>query len=705
MSDYDDPINIYDYKYKKPVYFTNPFLTYQTNMIVKLVLTSDNFNFDLANFDGSDFRLLEYRTGVGVLKTWVAYWSQSQKHAVLFFKLPTIGGGASITLSAYWGNSMAQDISDPSSMGFLFYEDFSGSTISTSKWSGDTSAGSSTYGYLFPSNSSFVTTTNPLLEKTSWVVEAGVYADFSSSGWDYNDAAIRFGFEGTENNFIVNIMHVDHIETNIREPGGGTYSNSTKTHGGLEPYSYQEVYIDYYEPADNVKVKLRNRNTYSDVEHDIERRVEGDTRPINVRIYGRQTSDYADGAYPTYISWFIVRDYDGISSYGGLDGRDLYIPYENVPAATRDFREYLPDLTDTIYQHESSFGGDPYALSDNMYDSNDNVWVSDEDATLEDYVALTIHTGWSEDVSARKYIHYDSGHVYYYNASKLSDDEADRMGRDFWHSTTTSGWAAIKFDSSTSIGAFRIKATSDMDACPKNFVFYGSNYNPVRDFDKAVLLITDIFAQTEEWQSRVFISRARYKYYILDVLDTYGDANIKIQEWEMMPYLGQRERRYVTQLRLHPALYSSWEYNFPKEISLQASNDGIVWATLIPWTNTYTPFTMVYLEYGYWQRYSFVNDNGYWSFRLLCRGNWGADDNRIIIGEWSLHERAEEAFTYRILGGTTNNIQQIWATPTCGIDDEYALIFIANERMNRVSAHILGGVDELPNSYDDFNVV
>ena len=704
MADYGDPIDIYDFKYKRPVYFESPFSTFKSSIVVKMALNSNNFNFDIANFDGSDFRLLDFRSGIGVLKTWVVYWSKSQKYAVMFFRIPNIIANAKITFYAYWGNSMAASVSNPASMDFLFYEEFSGSSISTSKWSGSTSAGSSTYGYLLPSDNSFITKTNPLEDKTNWVIEAGVYTNFGSGDWDYNDRTLGFGFEGTENNFIVNVMHVDHIETNIREPGGGTYSNSVKTYGGLEYNSYQEIYIDYYEPADNVKVILRGRNTYSDVEHNVERRVEGDTRPTNVRVYGRQTSSYADGGYPAYISWFIVREYDGVTSYSHLDTSELFIPYENITPQAIDFREYLPDLTNTIYQHESSFGGDPYALSDEFYDSDTNVWVSDDDATLESYVALTIHTGWSEDVSSRKYIHYDSGHVYYYNASKLSDSDDDKMNRNFWHCTTTSGWAAIKFDTSKAIGALRVKATSDMNACPKNFIFYGSNYNPINDFDLSVELTRGIFAQTEEWQSRVLISSASYKYYILYITDTYGDSNIKIQEWEMMPYLGQRERRYVTQLRLHPALYASWEYNFPKEISLQASNDGIVWVTLMPWVDTYTPFYEV-PPHGYWQRYSFVNESGYWSFRLLCRGNWGAADNKIVIGEWSLHERAEEEYTYRILGGTTNNIQQIWATPTCGMDDSYALIFIANERMNKVSSHILGGSEALPNSYDDFNVV
>ena len=89
----------------------------------------------------------------------------------------------------------------------------------------------------------------------------------------------------------------------------------------------------------------------------------------------------------------------------------------------------------------------------------------------------------------------------------------------------------------------------------------------------------------------------------------------------------------------------------------------------------------------------------------MCRGNWEAEDNRIIIGEWSLHELEEESYTYRILDGTTNNIQQIWATLSCGIDDKYSIIFVANEKMNKISDARLVGSSNLPIYYEDFNVV
>lgn len=705
MADYDDPININDYKYKKPVYYTNPFSIYKTNLIVKLILNENNFNFNLANDDGSDFRLMEYKNGTGVLKMWVAYWSKENKHAVLFFKVPDIGGGSSVIFTAYWGNPNALDISDPESLGFLFYEDFSGTSLSSDKWSGYLTNGFTEYGYYFSStNHSFSTTTNPLENYNNWILEAGVYANFASTGWHASRWSIGFEFTGTENGFTIGILHVDSIIQNAVEPAQATSTQITKICGGLEPYSYQEVYIDYYEPEDRVTLKLQNRNTYDDVIYEIQRKVEGDTRLQNITLHGYQISVSTAGANPVYISWLAVREYDGIS-LSSLDGRDLYIPYASVLHQAQDYKSYSSDFTNVAYAHESSFGGDPYKLSDEGYDADSNVWISDEGASLEDEVYLTIHTAWTQDVTDRGYIHYDSGHIYYYNASKLSDNDTDRMARNFWHCTTTSGWAAIKFPSIKNIGAFRIKATSNLDACPKNFIFYGSNFNPQFYFDRAEKLIDGIFEQTTEWQARVIINATKYKYYILFIQDTYGSQNVEIQEWEMMASLGQIEKKYPSQLRLHPALYSNWEYNFPLEISLQGSVDNVNWITLLPWTYTYTPFIQHYNDYGYWQRYSFTNDFGYWSFRLLCKGNWGASDNRIIIGEWSLHELEEEEYTYRILGGTTNNIQQIWASNFCKIDDEHSIIFIANEKMNKVSSRKLIGTEDLPDYYEDFNVI
>jgi hypothetical protein len=822
-------------------------------VIAKLILTSDTFNFNLANPDGSDFRLLSNIFGSAVLKMWIAYWNKLDKQAVIFFKIPNIGGGASVTFNAYWGNPSATNISDPDSLGFLFYESFDGATIPISKWSGSVTAGSSDYGYSIPVNNLFTSITDPLLGKTSWIMEAGVYAYFYGGTISPSYRCIGFEFLGTENNFLIELSVVDHIRHNAIVPGQASTQEIYQPYGGIEDQSYHDIYIDYHEENDSITVKLKNRKTYDDVSYQVWRKVEGDTRPLNVRVCGTQVGQYS-GGYPVYINWLVLRDYDGIST-SHIDGRDLYIPYENVQHQNQDYRAFSPDFTSLQYEHTSSSGGNPYLLSDEGFDSDTDVWISDDGAALlADGVSLTINTGWKEDITSRSYIHYDSGHEYYYNASKLSDKETDEMGRNIWICTTSSGWASIKFPEPTAIGAFRIKSettspdssfysntkfnTSSMPhtystilngsatylsdgsnssywqtyyydgiyewisidlgiaktiykiilssgyesvtrcirnfriegspnniswstvytgACtastgaqefmfpnpsssyrywrlyvfdnwgsnllqinrfelyygyhildkgsPKNFIFYGSNFNPLLYFNKAIKLLEGTFENTIDWQSRVLTNMVTYRYYILYINDTYENSVIKIREWQMMPYLGQIKRKYPAQLRLHPALYGNWQYNFPKEISLQGSLDSINWTTLLPWTYTYTPFIQHYAEYGYWQRYSFSNLLGFWSFRLLCRGNWEASDNKIIIGEWSLHELEEEENIYRILNGTTNNIQQIWATETCGLSAEHGRVFIANDKINTVAKDRLVKSSDLLGDYYDFNVI
>ncbi|MCK4528527.1 hypothetical protein KAW18_14240, partial [candidate division WOR-3 bacterium] len=96
---------------------------------------------------------------------------------------------------------------------------------------------------------------------------------------------------------------------------------------------------------------------------------------------------------------------------------------------------------------------------------------------------------------------------------------------------------------------------------------------------------------------------------------------------------------------------------------------------------------------------------GYWHYRLACKDNWGASDGRIIIGEWEMCELAEEANIYRILGGETNDIKQIWVSDNCGFEDEYGLIYVANEKLNVVQRTKLVEEKNISEFYDDVNVI
>ena len=687
--------------YTGEVCFHNTTLETRTNYPVKLVLNKNNFNFDLAQNNGFDFRLAERSNGSGVLKMWVAKWDKDNKYAVLWFKIPQLSSDPESVFYAFWGGDYSDDISIPEELGFLFYENFETIPLPSVKWTGSLNSNITTYGYLFPSNSSFTTIINPLTGQSSWVIEAGVYL-VNDTSCDLNDRAHGFEFVGDENGFVINIMHNTRVEHNAISPGGGVYQNIDQTYGGLEFDSYQEHYIAYYEPEDRVYQRIVNRKSYTDIENKIDRKVEGDTRINNVRLHGRQTASINDGAYPSYISWFVIREYDNLN-ITNLDGSELYIPYENVEHQTFDYKIYTDDLTSILYPHKSSFGGYAYNLSNNLCSSTDDIWMSDLDAISSDPIYATIYFDRTENLVSNRKIHYDSGHEKFYNASKMSDSDTNVHERDHWRAETLNGWAVISFgDDRSIINVFGIKAVSDdLDSCPKSYKFYGGLENYTGPFK---LLCEGVFEKTAEWQSITFTNENPYKYYKFEVLDTYGN-NIKVQEWEMYSYIGSSKPKYISQLRLHPADFGGLEDNFPKEISLEGSNDTLNWEEVMPWTNTYTPYISHNFSYGKWQRYSFTNIKGYWHYRLACRDNWGVSDGRIIIGGWEMCELVEEANIYRILGGETNDIKQIWASNSCGFEDEYGLIYMANEKLNIVQGSKLVEEKDISELYDDINVV
>jgi len=567
-----------------------------------------------------------------------------------------------------------------------------------SKWMGMTNNAITQYGYLFPSDLYFLSTTNPLTGQSSWIMEAGVYL-VNDTNCDLNDRAHGFEFIGDENGFVINMMHETRVEHNAIDPGGSVYSNIDQTYGGLEFDSYQEHYISYYEPEDRIYQRIVNRGSYEDIENKIDRKVEGDTRISNVRLHGRQIASVKDGAYPSYISWFVIREHDNFN-LSNLDGSELYIQYENVEHQLFDYREYTDDLTSIDYTHSSSFGGDPYKMSNN---ATSDAWYSDEAAVSQDQIYVTIYFDRTENLVSPGKLHYNSNHEKYYGAVKMSDNDLDVHGRDHWCAEFPSAWAIISFGSDRPIvDVFGIKAVSDdLDSCPKNYKFYGG-LEPYHASFK--LLYEGTFEKTVEWQSVTFINKNPYKYYKFEIIDSYGD-NIKVQEWLMYGCVGADKPKYISQLRLHPTDFNGLEYNFPKQIRLEGSNDMLNWEVVMGWTDTYTPYISHNASYGKWQRYSFTNIKGYWHYRLVCKGNWGASDGRIIIGEWEMCELKEEENIYRILGGQTNNIKQIWASDTCGFEDESGLIYIGNEKLNIVQCSKLVEEKDISEFYDDVNVV
>jgi len=442
--------------------------------------------------------------------------------------------------------------------------------------------------------------------------------------------------------------------------------------------------------------KITHYSSEFDYDDSWERKVHRNTEVSNFRIYGEDQSS-ANGVA---IDWVIVRDFDP-SKELLVNTSNLYIDHEYIGHQPLDGRSYGPDVTNVDFHHLSDMGGDPYRMSDNATGSPSTVFISDDSVTTGN---ITIDFGRTENsINSVDHRHYNSSNsVYFYNASKLSDHDADVHDRDYWQTTTTSGWAAIKFDTTKDIACLAIRAVpGSTSRMAKDFKFYGSQYNPrFSGWDEKVLLYEGEALPNEQEQVFYFSTGLTYyKYYILDVLNTHG-GNIAIQEWELYerdPIMG---KRVISQLRLRPVTFTDNEYYYPKQVSLSASNNGYTWDLLLPSTDTPTPFTDY--AYGRWSRYSFDNFKSYYQYKLTCVDNWRAADDKIKMSEWEMVERSEEAYNVRVLDGDTNYINNIWADPTSTLSS--GTVYFTNDKFSTVEFDKLIHYATLSGAVDDFNI-
>lgn len=492
----------------------------------------------------------------------------------------------------------------------------------------------------------------PLSGLTNWIVEEGVYV---AAGGDSTYQAYRPRFYGTENNFGYNYYLEGDYDRQSNLVNSSTWVTYNGTEKGLEGGSYSENSIAYDEPTDKVYQSMINRSSYSDYTDSIERRVYGDTRVTYFRIYGRNNSaaPYAD------IDWIVVREFFLTDPYT-FDTSNLFVTWEQVNHQSIDWVDYGSDLTSTDYYHYSSYGGDPYRLSDNATGSTTDCWYSDYSATTSGINLIIDFARSANNLVSRKYLHYDSGHVGWKNASKLSDSDEDRWGNNYFQGTTTSGYMCIDFEgSNVAVGCLSVKAHTTASGMVKNFVFKGSYVDPRSSTDDEWdTLYTGTFENIAEWQPIYIVNGKPYRYYKIDVIDTYSNAPITMQEWGMYEYFSGRRKMIISQIRLRPITLGSDEIYFPKQINLQGSNELNEWDILIPTTNTYTPFYDY--VWGRWQRYSFTNTKGYYRYRVTCSGNWNNYVGKMGMSEWEMREKLSETRTHRILKGS-NNVDAVWA--------------------------------------------
>lgn len=700
MADYSSDINTDLYKYRRPIYVTEPTGKRQTFIPLKLNLNSSNFNFSLSRSDGLDFRLAERSNGTGVFQMWIAYWDTTKKLVTLWFKIPEILASETKTLYAYWGyanDTGASDLDDllTGNSVFHFGDDFDTPSLDTSKWTTNNGSWSISNSRINLGTGAWIRTYTGAISTNSpvnWIVEEGVVGIGSPTST--SSPAHKYRFYGGENVLGINYYWDGSTDRRHDFIYSGTYSTYNATNKGLQIGSYSQNYLGYYEATDHVYQGMLNRDSYPDYDDSWERKVSRNTEVTNFRIYGENTS----AANGVGIDWVIVRDYNP-NAEPVVDYSELYVVHEYVGHQTLDYISYQSDATSVDFHHISSMAGDPYRMSDNLTSSITNIFVSDTTTSGD----LIIDFGRGRySITDKDYIHFDNGRVDYYNASKLSDLDTDVHGRNYWQTTTTSGWAVIQFPSIKDVACLSMRAVpGNTSRMAKNFRFHGSQSDPrFSGWANKILLYEGQARATEDDQTFYFSTGLTlYEYYILEVLDTHG-SNIAIQEWGMYESTGALGKKSISQLRLHPVAFDSNEYYFPKQIEFFGSNDGFNWDTLVSLTGTPTPFTDY--AYGRWSRYSFTNIKTYYMYKLICYDNWESATNQTKMAEWEMVERSDEIYNVRILAGNTNDVNNIWADPNTTINS--GTLYLTNEKLNTIEYEKLADYTTVSEAVADFNV-
>ena len=696
---------------------------------------------DLVPSGALDFCLAEKGNGTQVLNMWGARWDTVAEAATLFFKLPSLLANETKSLYAYWGNPTTSGISDIDSVGFMLGDEFNDATTYNNNWSvggnatvsmyfgGDEGGHTSICVINQPNLTGYVQTKNdPIEPLSSWAVEIGFWMYASTINHTaYYSHRINFYGAGVPDAF--NYFSADgQIEADPDGDGeeygergartenlqycGATYPDNYWGYqwGGLVPESYHQHFFGYYLPTEAVYKGMYDRDTTKissscpaywndNYEETFERRINNNSDHTRLRIWGAARSGLSQyHGTNAYMDWVVIRKFLGPYE-PEWNLTNLYVQYEQVNPEALEYG-FGSDVTDVNFTHITYSGGEPTRLSDNQYGSLVNTWCSDDGMASGEGIDLYIHfNSWGNNLVDSSYLHYDDGHVLYLNASKMSDSDDDVHGNNYWKSTTTSGWACIDFGSNiNNVTSCSIRAVAaDLNCCPKTYKFEGSYiYHNDWEHEDWKVLAEGQFEKTASWQNIYVGNEVKYRFYRLRVFDVYGGSCIKIQEWEMYNYNAAVGKKIVSKLRLKPADFDSQYLYFPKQIGFYGSNDLSNWDTLIDTKKTYTPLD------GKWQEYVFTNLKKYYYYKLRAIGNWNNNSGKICIAEWEMMESLSESNIFRILDGSSNNFNSIWAQPDATFD--LGEFYVVNEGLNVVIDNGLATYTVISGTVMDLNV-
>ena len=122
---------------------------YLSNYTIRIELNATNFDtWDHVTENGSDIYFTD--SDGNPLYYWIANFNKTAQQAIIYVKVPTITTDSGTTICMYYGGSNPYIAHvDPDNM-FLFFDDFEGTSLNTSKWEEIKSGGTS---YLAVNNS------------------------------------------------------------------------------------------------------------------------------------------------------------------------------------------------------------------------------------------------------------------------------------------------------------------------------------------------------------------------------------------------------------------------------------------------------------------------------------------------------------------------------------------------------------------------
>jgi hypothetical protein len=458
-------------------------------------------------------------------------------------------------------------------------------------------------------------------------------------------------FLGGENKIHFRFNNIDNITNNVRTGSNQTY---TDLQSGCEPNSYNLLNFAYDLTTDTFFYKALARNSFIDYSWAMERSVEGNTEVDTIKIRG------ADGV-DARIKYLLVRKY--ILDELSIDLSELYPEdgdyYNSVFV---DTELYSPDVLSPIYHHESNVGGLPSVISNDRYDDYDSAWVSNDEVT-SGYILIDFSRSSINAVDS-SYRHISSGGTGVYTAHRLSNYILTEG--DYWLGRQTCGIACIDFDDNPKQINCLVLHGYDEPGMVKKFRFKGSYKNPMNNYTDWMVLYEGECARSGDKQYFYFRNFNKYRYYMLEVLSTYG-SNIKLKSWYMytMPNADVFDGVTVDRISLRPSMYGSNANSFPRSISLEASNDYVTWVPMLNNVYTYSPFSESLYEY--WQHFAFNNNNKYRIYKLLLDGTWGGIDKFIIDG-MQLSQSLDEKRTHRVLQTTDSNMLCLYVDDSTGFD-------------------------------------